>query len=134
MKRRRFLMMLSGTLLLLLPAFVLYSRGQTTGSVCIAPLVKGEKSVPNVDAKVFAIQIDDRPAVTASSEHGTEVSDLPLDPKHLVKVTGDGKPVTSFRFRFSEYETQDLCLWRNDLYGTWSLTESKSHGKICVCH
>lgn len=133
MRQRRFMMMLFGTFLLQL-VFVLYSRGQATGSLCVAPVVKGEKSVPNVDAKVFAVQIDHRPAVAASSEHGTEVSDLPLEPKHLVKVTGDGKPITSFRFRFSEYETQHLCLWRNDLYGTWSLTESKSHSKICVCH
>ena len=133
MKQRRFMLMLYGTFLLQL-VLVLYSPGQTAGSLCIAPVVKGEKSVPNVNAKVFAIQIDDRPAVAASSEHGTKVTDLPLEPKHLVKVTGDGKPVTSFRFRFSEYDTQDLCLWRNDLYGTWSLTESKSHSKICVCH
>jgi len=70
MKQRRFMMMLSGSLWLPL-VWVLYSPGQTAGSLCIAPVVKGENSVPNVVRRVFAVQIDDRPAVSASSEHGT---------------------------------------------------------------
>lgn len=111
------------------------------GSVCIAPIEKptnGVKSLANPTGGnrvlSYAIQLDRRPAVGASAEHGIAINDLPLADKHLVRVKGDGKNIAVFRFRFVDYSSHDLCLWFNPLYETWSLTPAKGHGKGCICH
>jgi hypothetical protein len=125
--------------LALSPGRIAASEGM--GSVCIAPAEKptnGFKSLSNPSGgnsvQAYAVQIDKRPAVDASTGQGVKVGDLPLGTKHLVKVTGDGKDVTAFRFRFADYGSHDLCLWSNPLYETWSLTAAKGHGKSCICH
>lgn len=113
---------------------------QGNGSVCVAPVEKpttGDKSLANPSGgnhvQIYAIQIDERPAVEVSSEHGIEVGGLSLETKHLIKIIGDGKSLTSFRFRFADYGSHDLCLLFKPLYETWSLTPAKGHGKRCSC-
>jgi len=57
-----------------------------------------------------------------------------MDPRapHKVVVMCDGKPQQSFRFRFSEYKSGNLCLFLNDLYGTVQL-EQRSQAPWCRC-
>ena len=107
------------------------ATARDTGSVCIASVIHGEKSVTK-PAQSYAMQIDERVPVTLTG-HAVEFGQLALARKHLVKVTGDGKPVTSFHFSFADYQTHDLCLWQNDLYLTWSLNDVEATGKICTC-
>ena len=40
-------------------------------------------------------------------------------------VLCNGKPQQSFRFRFSEFKTKELCLFINDLYQTAQLWEAR---------
>ncbi len=111
------------------------------GSVCIAPVEKpadGAKSLANPSGgnqvRSYTIQIDGRPAVKASAEHGVMINDLDLAGKHIVKVKGNGKNLAAFRFQFADYASHNLCMWFKPLYETWSLTPAKGHGKGCICH
>jgi hypothetical protein len=110
------------------------------GSVCVAaidPPNAGTKSLTNPSGgnhvRSYAVQIDNRPLITVASEHNIAIDGLSITEKHFVKVTGDGKNVTDFRFRFDNYSSRNLCLWFKPLYETWSLTPAKAQGKSCVC-
>src|SRR5208337_4015658 len=102
------------------------------GSVCIAsvtPPAPGMKSLANPaggnEVKVYTIKFDDLPPLRGFPDRSVEVPPLPLAGKHAVKVFGDGKQVASFYFRFSDYATNDLCLFFNELYVAWNLTDSE---------
>lgn len=110
------------------------------GSVCIAPAPasnSGSKSLSNPSGgnqvKMYSVQVDNRPWVQVSAEHGNSITGLLMAGNHIVRVKGDGKNITAFHFRFADYKSADLCLWFKSLYETWSLTESKGHGKNCFC-
>src|SRR2546423_71238 len=94
-----------------------------TGSVCIAPVPRptsGEKSLYNPtggnSVSVYSVQIDDRPMVVTSDNSSLKISGLALGRKHLVKIIGDGELKESFRFKFSSYSSNKLCLWFKPLY------------------
>jgi len=44
---------------------------------------------------------------------------------HRVVISCNGKPQQSFRFRFSDFKTRELCLFINDFCKTAQLWESK---------
>jgi hypothetical protein len=127
-------------LLLLLAITCNLFADDPTGAVCIAPVEKSNarvKSLANPSGgnkvQVYSVRIDRRAPLEVSSEHGITVKNLALQERHLVMISGDGKSLTSFHFQFSDYQTRDLCLWMKPLYETWSLTDSKGHGKTCSC-
>jgi hypothetical protein len=41
---------------------------------------------------------------------GLKIEGLELAEKHLVVVYSGGKPIQSFRFRFTDYKETELCL------------------------
>jgi len=114
--------------------------GGDAGSVCVAPVEKphaGGKSLANPSGgnrvQSYTVQIDSRPPVQVPVERSVAIGGIALEAKHLIKISGDGKSVASFHFRFSDYTEHDLCLWFRPLYETWSLTPAKGRGKTCAC-
>ncbi|HEV8429524.1 MAG TPA: hypothetical protein VGQ41_16610 [Pyrinomonadaceae bacterium] len=110
------------------------------GSICIAPPDRptaGEKSLANPAGgnriTTYSVQIDKLAPVVASNTRPTRISSLATNRKHLVKIFGDGKLVTSFRMDFTQYKTKDLCLFFKSLYETWSLWGGKEGRAICSC-
>jgi hypothetical protein len=114
-------------LLLLSPIF---SAEAQRGSICIAPLPKGAPitaATPELacPSGQFSLKIDNRQTVSWSSKDSIKIDDLDLGTQHRVAVSCNGKPHQSFRFRFSEFKSRDLCLFLNDLYQTAQLWENE---------
>jgi len=129
-----------GLIMLLLLSVSVHAQSKATGSICIAPPDKptsGEKSLANPAGgnriSSYSIQVDKMSPVVASSNRPVRISSIGTGRKHLVKIMGDGKVVQSFRFNFSTFKTNDLCLFFNSLYETWSLWDGKEGRTICRC-
>lgn len=110
------------------------------GSICIAPTsppTTGEKSLANPaggnPVSSYSIQVDKLAPVVASNIKPVRISSLTRNRRHVVKIIGDGKLVSSFRFDFNKYQTNDLCLFFKPLYQTWSLWDGKEGRGICRC-
>ena len=136
-------------LLLLLLLWPSTMRGQarstgakaSSGSVCIAtvtPPSSGQKSLSNPAGgnriSSYSIQVDKRKPLIASKDRSINIPSLAVDRRHLLKIFGDGKPVESFWFSFSEFSTTKLCLWFKPLYETWQLWDAKDGGAKCNCN
>jgi hypothetical protein len=127
-------------LLLIMPGSLLANGSTKVGTVCIAPVPKptaGGKSLSNPSGgnkvQIYSVQIGNKPAVKLEAEKSVAVDPLSLGQQHLVKIEGDGRPVTSFRFRFETYKSKRLCLVFSPLYETWSMRAAASGGPGCVC-
>lgn len=110
------------------------------GSICVAPPDRpttGEKSLANPaggnPVSTYSIQVDKMSPVIASSEKPVRIASISTSRKHLVKIIGDGKVVQSFWLNFGKFKTNDLCLFFNSLYETWSLWDGKEGRAICKC-
>jgi hypothetical protein len=113
----------------------------SSGSICLATITppnSEQKSLANPSGgnriSSYSVQVDKRKALTTSKDKSINVSGLAVDRRHLVKIFGDGRPVESFWFNFSEFSTTKLCLWFNSLYQTWQLWDAKDGGAKCKCN
>ena len=130
-------------LLAMIPASMHSSQPKpvpATGSVCVAavePPNAREKSLANPAGgncvQHYSIRIDDLPLVQTAPDKGFRTAPLEYSKKHVVRIFGDGKQVGSFYFKFTDYNSSDLCLFFDSLYQTWHLREMKSTGKWCSC-
>lgn len=128
------------TLLLFLTAPAFGQSKGINGSICVAPVDapnNGEKSLSNPSGgnriQMYEVQVDSKAKIKVSNSESVKINGLSANKKHLVKIFGDGKAVESFRFSFSDYSSNKLCLWFKSLYETWSLWETKESGRICQC-
>jgi len=80
----------------------------------------------------LSLRIDTLQAVPWPNKKSLKIEDLDLTSRHRVVISCDGKPQQSFRFRFSEFKTGDLCLFINELYQTAQLWEPKQ-APWCKC-
>jgi hypothetical protein len=108
-------------------------------SVCIAPVLEKPdgRSAPALfcESAKLSLKIDTQEAVPfplISEQHGTyqvgkslKIDGMDTSTRHRVVVYCNGKPQQSFVFRFSDFPTNQLCLFLNDLYKTAQLWESK---------
>lgn len=98
------------------------------GAVCIAPISWKPLgySAPGLycDAGKIALKIDSQ-SVPAPIKTSVKVSPLDVSSRHRVVVLCDGKPQQSFTFRFTEFKSNELCLFVNDLYKTAQLQDAK---------
>jgi len=76
------------------------------------------------DAENFSLKIDAQVMAWPIKE-SIKLAGLDLNTRHRVIVLCNHKPQQSFSFRFSEFQTQELCLFLNDLYRTVQLWELK---------
>lgn len=141
-----------GLALLLLAARL--AAGAGSGSVCIAavpeqddrharimPLARQAGGVPLDPSEAdsftaessMTIRIDSLEAVPISKRNAVKISGLTLARRHLVAIRSAGRPVASFRFRFSDYRKTDLCLWYKPGYGQWVLDDEPARIKGCTC-
>jgi hypothetical protein len=110
------------------------------GSVCIAPI-----TIPNSNDVTlsnpsggnrefnFSIQIDEREKVELGFNNNFELVGLPLDTRHIVTIRNNINIIESFWFSFDQYSSDELCLWFNPIYETWSLWEHNDSEHICRC-
>ena len=106
------------------------------GSICVAPVPKEPPttSAPYLECPSgkFSLRIDGRQAISWPNTDSTKIDHLDLATQHRVSIFCYGKPHQSFRFRFSEFELKELCLFLNDLYQTAQLWEMK-RSPWCRC-
>ncbi len=133
-------MMASIFALVLLSTLAVPALASEPGSLCVAPAEKPNGRPKNLSNPAggnqinsYAVCIDDRAPIHVGDKQGSLVTGLDLRQQHLVRIRGDGKEVTAFRFRFADYGSRDLCLWFGPLYETWSLTPAKDRPKTCSC-
>ncbi len=118
-------------LFLVLAPLPVFTQDDTTGSICVAPVPKpndrpislGNPTGGNRSFN-FTIQVDQQAGVPVDHEKSIMISGLAIKGTHLVQIFRDGKPFASFRFRFEQYKSKELCLWFKALYETWSLWEN----------
>jgi len=110
------------------------------GSICIAPPGRptaGDKSLANPAGgnpiSTYSIQIDKRSPVVTSNDRPVRILSISTGGRHLVKIIGDGKVVQSFWLNFAKFKTNQLCLFFNSLYQTWSLWDGREGRGICKC-
>jgi len=111
-----------------------------SGTVCLAsvPRPNSEEITlgnPEGGNRVFdfSVQIDNRPIQAISYAKGVRLTGLDLKRRHLIKIRNQGALIQSFFFRFTEYKSDDLCLWFKALYETWSLWSAEHARGICDC-
>jgi len=111
----------------LIEGFTLIPRSGK-GSVCIAPIQKGEPCGSGALQWRFD---DDRPVTWSSTV--SVARELDQDRPHRVVVSCGAKPQQSFTFRFSEFRTEDLCLFINSFYQTANLWDGTQRAPWCKC-
>jgi hypothetical protein len=98
------------------------------GSVCIAPISWKALaySAPGLycDADKVSLKLDEQ-IVPSPVKESFKIASLDPTVRHRVVVFCAGKPRQSFTFRFSEFKTNELCLFLNDLYKTAQIWEAK---------
>jgi hypothetical protein len=106
-------------------------------SVCVAPAPA--KPLPYFappgspcDSAKLSLKIDALKPVVWPIKESVKIVALHATETHRVVIFCDGKPQKSFRFRFSDFKTRELCLFINGLYKTAQLWESKS-APWCKC-
>ena len=119
----RLALLLTGVIAILAPIF-----GADFGSVCIAPVTWRPLpySAPGLycDSDKVSLRIDGH-AAAAPVTKNVKIGQLDATSRHRVVILCDGKPQQSFTFRFSEFTSNDLCLYINDLYKTAQIREAK---------
>src|SRR3954470_7024003 len=108
-----------------------------TGSLCVLPHVKRANATtrsPDVPpaAEHDALRLDGGAWVPLSAQTAVLLTDIPLQGRHKVVITGDGRPFSSFSFSFTELRRSDLCLSQSGLYRTWRFHPSPAYSG-CRC-
>jgi hypothetical protein len=78
------------------------------------------------------MKIDSQQPMAWPIKENVKIEALDVTVTHRVVVFCDGKPQQSFKFRFSEFKTSELCLFINDMYKTAQLWDSKG-APWCKC-
>lgn len=110
-----------------LTALVLCAEPKT-GWVCIAPVLAKPlpTSAPNLEcsSEKLSLKVDEK-TMPWPMKQSVKVEGLDTAVQHRVIVLCNGKPQQSFGFRFSEFETKELCLFINGFYKTVQLWSDK---------
>ena len=96
-----------------------FSSESEQGWLCVQPIpTRPPSNVPGLlcNSGKLSIKVDKAPSVPWPHREPLKIDGLDLNQSHLVVASCDGKPVQSFRFRFSEYKASGLCLLFDDLF------------------
>ena len=106
------------------------------GSVCISPVPEKptDFSAPGLrcDSSKLSVKINVQQPRAWPIRENVKIDALDVTATHRVVVFCNGKPQQSFKFRFSDYKSRELCLFINDMYKTAQLWESKD-SPWCKC-
>jgi hypothetical protein len=102
-----------------------------TGTLCVIPDPPGccERVTVPFDLKTLMFRIDNGNNTQWPQKFGVKIQGLSLAEKHLVVVYSDGKPIQSFRFRFTDYKQTELCL----LFDGYGGPDLRPTNKLCHC-
>ena len=102
-----------------------------TGMLCVIPDPPGCCALATVsfDLKTLMFRIDNGKKTPWPQKMGFKIEGLSLGEKHLVVVYSDGKPIQSFRFRFTDYKETELCL----LFDGYGGPDLRHMSKLCHC-
>ena len=103
----------------------------TTGMLCVIPDPPGCCTLVTVpfDLTTLMFRIDNGEKTPWPQKTGFKIEGLSLGEKHLVVVYSGGKPIQSFRFRFTKYKETELCL----LFDGYGGPDLRSMSKSCGC-
>lgn len=127
MRRFRF----AFTILLFVPVALLPAAETKTGALCIIPDPPGcctRVSGP-FDLKTLMYKIDNREKTRWPEKSGSKIEGLIVADQHVVVIYSVGKPIQSFKFRFSQYGQSDLCL----LFDGYGGPDLRPRSKSCGC-
>jgi hypothetical protein len=107
------------------------SAQPATGMLCVLPDPPGCCTLITVpfDLKTLMFRIDDGNRIAWPQKMGLKIKGLSLAEKHLVVVYSGGKPIQSFRFRFTDYSETELCL----LFDGYVGPDLRRPNKLCQC-
>jgi hypothetical protein len=90
----------------------LSSADPETGVLCVIPDPPSSQYYATVpfDLKTLMFKIDNGKKIAWPQKTGLKVEGLALSERHLVIVYSWGRPIQSFRFRFTDYKQTELCL------------------------
>ena len=102
-----------------------------TGMLCVIPDPPGccERFTVPFNLKTLMFRIDGGNKTPWPQKVGSKIEGLSLGEKHLVVVYSDGKPIQSFRFRFTDYKETELCL----LFDGYGGPDLRSMSRLCGC-
>ena len=117
------------TVFTLLFCFSVPSQSQQ-GAVCIAPLDNlSQKFVQGV--RGVSVRIDKGDPILLPQKEGVKIAGLDVSQRHLVVLYAGKTRLESFWFRFSTYDSNDLCL-AYDGYESVQL-RGRKHSPWCKC-
>jgi hypothetical protein len=124
-----------GLILVLLSWLAVASFGdeRETGTLCLAPLRNAPIAIyPPSGRSPFClitgkakVKIDNRQSLDWPNDKELKIAGLDLAGPHRIVIVCDGKPVQTFRFRFSQKDNKRVCLLINDFYGWAQFFEPK---------
>jgi hypothetical protein len=102
-----------------------------TGMLCVIPDPPGCCDLVTIpfDLKTLMFRIDNGKKTPWPQKTSLKIEGLSLSEEHLVVVYSWGKPIQSFRLRFSGYKKTELCL----LFDGYGGPDLRSMNKLCHC-
>jgi hypothetical protein len=107
------------------------SADPKTGMICVIPDPPGAQYYASVpfDLNTLMFKIDDGKKTPWPQKAGFKIEGLSLSERHLVVVYSSGKPIQSFRFRFTDYKETEPCL----LFDGYGGPDLRHLSKLCHC-
>ena len=112
---------------------------QKVGSICVAPNSSERptrfSSGGDYNPQTLLLKIDQKEAIPWPHEKPVALKELTLEEPHLIVLTSDGKRLQSFRFRFSEYPSAELCMSFDGYQGVqlYDKGTNRRRAKYCGC-
>ena len=112
---------------------------QKVGSICVAPNSSERptrfSSGGDYNPQTLLLKIDQKAAIPWPHEKPVALKELTLEEPHLIVLTSDGKRLQSFRFRFSEYPSAELCMSFDGYQGVqlYDKGTNRRRAKYCGC-
>jgi hypothetical protein len=109
LNKRRALALLAGALLIGTPVRPTASTQPKRGSICVQPIAVNSGFMRCESGKLY-ISVDKGEPIPWPHRNPIKIDGLDLAQTHLVVASCGGKAVQSFRFRFTGFESDQLCV------------------------
>lgn len=133
--KRQALALLAGALLVGTPVRPASSTQPKRGSICVLPVFVHSWGMC-VSGKL-SVSVDNRQSIPWPDKNPLRIDNLDVAQRHLVVARCGGKVIQSFRFRFSEFETDHLAVAFDSMFDgyeglrVWDEKDAPWSGKKC---